>query len=64
MLVCVGDAEFAPSISERDDVSTGKETDGELRVRRAVTTRHMVSLAGGFSIMPPKLSTVRVEFGS
>ena len=64
MLVCVGDAEFAPNISERDDLSTGKETDGQPRVRRAVITRHLVSLAGGFSITPPKLSTVRVEIGS
>ena len=36
ILVFEGHAEFAPGASVRDDVSTGEETDGQPRVRRAI----------------------------
>ena len=64
ILVFAGDAEFAPRVSGRDDASTGVETDGQPKVHRAVVTRRLVSLAGGFSITSLKLSTVEVEVGS
>ena len=48
----------------RDDVSTGVETDGQPRVRRAVVPRRLVSLAAGFSLTSLKQSTVVVEVGS
>ena len=50
--------------SGKDDVSTGVETDGQPRVRRAVVTRRLVSLVAGFSPTFLKLSTVVVEVGS
>ena len=59
-----GDAELAPRISGRDDLSTGVETDCQRKVRRAVVTRRLVSLTGGFSMTSLKLSTVGVEVGS
>ena len=64
ILVSAGDAECAPRVSGRDDVSTGVETDGQPRLRRVVVTRHLVSPAGGFTMKSLKLSTVRVEVGS
>ena len=50
--------------SGKDDVSTGVETDVQPRVRRAVVTRRLVSLAPGCSLTSLKLSTVGVEVGS
>ena len=43
ILVSLFDAEFVPRISGRDDLSTGVETNGQLKVRRAVVTRRLVS---------------------
>ena len=63
ILVFAGDIEFAPRVSERDDVSTVVETDGKPRVRCAVVTRRLVSLAGSFSMTSLKLTTVGVEVG-
>ena len=60
ILVFAGDAKFAPRISGRDDVSTGVETDGQPKVRRAVVTRRLVLLAGGFIVMSLRPSTVGV----
>ena len=64
ILVFAGDAEFAPIVSERDDVSTGVETDGQPKIRRNVVTRHLVLLAGGFSMTSLNVSKVGVEVGS
>ena len=64
ILVFAANVEFAPRVSRRDDFSTGVETDGQSRVCRAVVTRCLVSLTGGFSTKSPKLSTVGVEVGS
>ena len=64
ILVFAGDAEFASRVPGRDDVSTGVETDGQPRVHRAVVTRRLISVAGGFSMTSLKLSTVEVEVGS
>ena len=61
IFVFAGDAEFAPAVSEKDDVSTGVETDGQPRVHRGVVTRRLVLLARGFSMTFLKLSTVGVE---
>ena len=63
ILVYAGDAEIAPRVSGRDDVSTGVETDGQPKVPRADVTRRLVSLAGCFSMTYLKLSTVGVEVG-
>ena len=46
ILVFAGDAEFAPRVSRKDDVSTGVETDGQPRVHRAIVTRRLVLLVG------------------
>ena len=64
ILVFAGDGEFAPRVSGRDDVATGVETDGQLRLHRALVARRLVSLAGGLSMTSLKLSTVGVEIGS
>ena len=64
ILVFAGDAKFAPRISGRDNVSTGVETDGQPRVHRAVVTRRLVLLAGGFNMTSLKLSTVGVNVGA
>ena len=64
ILVFAGDAEFAPRISGRDDVSTGVETDGQPKVQRAVNTSRLVSLVAGFRLTSMKLSTVVVKVGS
>ena len=40
------------------------ETDGQPKVHRAVVSRRLVSLAGGFIMTSLKLSTVGVEAGS
>ena len=64
ILVFAGDANFAPSVSGRDDVSTGVETDSQPRVKRAVVTRRLVLLAAGFSVTSLKLSTVEIVVGS
>ena len=47
-IICVfaGHAEFVLTVSGRDDISIGVETDGQPRVRRAVVTRRLVSPAG------------------
>ena len=41
-------------------MSTGVETDGQLRGRHIVVTRSLVPVAGGRSMMSPRLSTVEV----
>ena len=64
ILVFAGDAEFAPRVSGRDDVSTGVETHGQPKVPRAVITRRLVSLTRGFSMTSMKLSIVGVKVGS
>ena len=64
ILVFASDAEFAPKVSWRDDISTGVETDGRPKVRRAIVTRRLLSLAGGFIVTSLKLSTVGVEVRS
>ena len=43
----LGDAETIPGVSGTEEVSTGVETDGQLRGRRIVVTRSLVPLAGG-----------------
>ena len=43
----LGDAETIPGVSGTEEVSTGVETDGQLRVRHIVVTRSLVPLAGG-----------------
>ena len=47
-----------PGVSGYEDVSTGVETDGQLKWRHIVVTRSMVPLAGGPSMMSLRLSTV------
>ena len=42
-----GDAETIPGVSGNEDVSTGVETDGQLRGRHIVVTRSLVPLAVG-----------------
>ena len=42
-----GDAETIPGVSGNEDVSTGVETDGQLRGRHIVVTRSLVPLTGG-----------------
>ena len=42
-----GDAETIPGMSGTEEVSTGVETDGQLRGRHIVVTRSLVPLAGG-----------------
>ena len=43
----LGDAETIPGVSRNEEVSTGVETDGQLRERHIVVTRSLVPLAGG-----------------
>ena len=43
----LGDAETIPGVSGNEDVSTGVETDGQLRGRYIVVTRSPVPLAAG-----------------
>ena len=43
----LGDAETIPGVSGNEDVSTGVETDGQLRGRHIVVTRSLVLLAAG-----------------
>ena len=59
-----GDAETLPGISGNEDVSTGVETDGQLRGRHIVVTRSVVPLTGGPNIRSLRLSTVEVGVGS
>ena len=59
-----GDAERIPGVSGNEDVSTGVETDGQLRGRHIVVTRSLVPLAVGPSMMSLKLPTVEVGAGS
>ena len=42
-----GDADTIPAMSGTEEVSTGVETDGQLRGRHIVVTRSLVPLAGG-----------------
>ena len=42
-----GDADTIPGMSGTEEVSTGVETDGQLRGRHIVVTRSLVPLAGG-----------------
>ena len=60
----LGDAETIPGVSGTEEVSTGVETDGQLRGRHIVVTRSLVPLAGGPSMMSLRLSTVEVGAGS
>ena len=60
----LGDAETIPGVSGNEEVSTGVETDGQLRGRHIVVTRSLVPLAGGPSMMSLRLSTVEVKAGS
>ena len=55
-----GDAEAIPGVSGNEDVSTGVETDGQLRGRHIVVTRSLVPLTGGPSMMSLRLSTIKV----
>ena len=59
-----GDAETIPGVSGNEDVSTGVETDGQLRGRHIVVTRSLVPLAGGPTMISLRLSTVEVGAGS
>ena len=43
----LGDAETIPGVSGNEEVSTGVETDGQLRGRHIDVTRSLVPLAGG-----------------
>ena len=45
-LFILGDAKTIPGVSGNEDVSTGVETDGQLRGRHIVVTRSLVPLAG------------------
>ena len=56
-----GNAEFAPEISGNDDVSSGVGTDWPLKGRRIVVTRSLVPLAGGPSMMSPRLPTKKSQ---
>ena len=58
------DAETIPGASGIEVVSTGMETDGQLRGRHIVVTRSLVPLAGGPNMMSLRLSTVEVRAGS
>ena len=51
-------------VSGNEDVSTGVETDEQLRGRHIFVTRSLVPLAGGPSMMSLRLSTVEVGAGS
>ena len=59
-----GDAEIFRGVSGNEGVSTGLETDGQLRGRHIVVTRSLVPLAGGPSTMSLRLSTVDIGAGS
>ena len=59
-----GDTATIPGVSGSEDVSTGVETDGQLRGRHIVNTRSQVPLARGPSMMSLRLSTVAVGTGS
>ena len=48
------DAETIPGVSGNEDVSTGVETDGQLRGRHIVVTRSLVLLAGGPQLDVPE----------
>ena len=43
----LGDGETIPGVSGNEEVSTGVETDGQLKGRHIVVTRSLVPLAGG-----------------
>ena len=45
-LFILGDAETIPGIAGNEDVSTGVETDGQLRGRHIAVNRSLVPLAG------------------
>ena len=63
-LFILGDAETIPGVSGNEDVSTGVETDEQLRGRHIVVIRSLVPLAGGPSMMSLRMSTVEVGAGS
>ena len=63
-MLLLGDAETIPGVSGNEKVSTGVETDGQLRGRHIVVTRSLAALAGAPSMMSVRLSTVEVEAGS
>ena len=43
----LGDAETIPGVSGNEEMSTGVETDGQLRGRHIVVTKSLVPLSGG-----------------
>ena len=60
-LFILGDAKTIPGVSGNEDVSTGVETDGQLRGRHIVVTRSLVPLTGGPNMISLRLSTVEVR---
>ena len=59
-----GDVETIPGVSGNEDVSTGVETNRQLRGRHIVVTRRLVPLAGGPSMMSLRVSKVEFRAGS
>ena len=59
--VFLGDVETVPGVSGNEELSTGVETDGQLRGRHIVVTRSLVPWAGGPIMMSLRLCTVEVE---
>ena len=59
-----GDAETIAGVSGNEDVSTGVETDGQLRGRHIVVTGSLTPLDGHPSMMSLRLSTVEIGAGS
>ena len=55
------DAGTIPGVSGNEDVSTGVDTDGQLRGRHIVVIRSLVQLARGPSMLFLRLSVVKVE---
>ena len=45
-MLFLGDAQTIPGVSGNEEVSTGVETDGQLRGRHIVVTRSLVPLVG------------------
>ena len=57
-----GDAELVPRSSESEDLSTGVDTDGQLKGRCCIVgTRRLVLLAEGPSKALLRLATVRIK---
>ena len=66
LILCLfaGDAETIPVVSAYEVVSTGVETDYQLRGCHIVVTRNPVLLAGGPSMMSLRLSTDKIGAGT